>query len=107
MQNHLTILIHIRHKNYIKETWSTINETLNRSKNNSDLPNEFRVDNRLITNPKKTANSFNFFFSTICTNMSSNVSILNTNLKFNDYLTIQLTTDLNFNKFPAKKCYLL
>ena len=70
----------------MKKIWSTINETLNRSKKKSDLPNEFLVGNRTITDPKEIANSFNAFFSTICTNLSSNVNNINTNLKFNYYL---------------------
>ena len=51
----------------MKKNWSTINEALNRSKITFDLPNEFLVCNRTITDPNEIANSFNAFFSTIGT----------------------------------------
>ena len=82
---------------------STINETLNRSKNKSDLPNEFLVDNRTITDPKEIANSFNVFFSTIGTNLSSNVNNHNTNLKFNDYLNHPTDHRFKFQQVSTKE----
>ena len=90
-------------KNDMKKTWSTINETLNRSKNKSDLPNEFLVDNRTITDPKEIANSFNVFFSTIGTNLSSNVNNHNTNLKFNDYLNHPTDHRFKFQQVSTKE----
>ena len=90
-------------KNDMKKTWSTINETLNRSKNKSDLPNKFLVDNRTITDPKEIANSFNVFFSTIGTNLSSNVNNHNTNLKFNDYLNHPTDHRFKFQQVSTKE----
>ena len=72
-------------------------------KNNSDLPSEFRVDNRTLTNPKEIANSFNVFFSTIGTNLSSNVNNINTYLKFNDYLNHPTDHRFKFQQVSSKE----
>ena len=87
----------------MKKNWSIINETLNRSKNKSDLPNEFLVDNSTIIDPKEIANSFNVFFSTIGTNLSSNVNNLNTNWKVNDYLNHPTDQRFQFQQVSTKK----
>ena len=83
--------------------YETINETLNRSKNKSDLPNEFLVGNRTSTGPKEIANSFNALFSTIGTNLSSNVNSINTNLKFNDYLNNPTDHRFTFQHVSTKE----
>ena len=86
----------------MKKTWSTINETLNRSENKFDLPNEFLVGDRTITDPKEIANSFNAFFSTIGTSLSSNVNNINTKLKFNDYLNNPTNHRFTFQQVSTK-----
>ena len=85
------------------KTSSTINETLNRSKSKPDLRNEFLVGNRTITDPKEIANSFNAFFSTIGTSLSSNVNNINTNLKFNDYLNNPTDHRFTFQQISTKE----
>ena len=40
------------HKNNIKKTWKTIDETLNKGKRRTQFPNEFTIDNKSITNHK-------------------------------------------------------
>ena len=50
------------HKNNIKKTWKTIDETLNRGKSRTQLPNEFTIDNKSITDHKEIADQFNIFF---------------------------------------------
>ena len=90
-------------KNDIKKNWSTINKTLNRSKNKSDLPNEFLLGNRTITDPKEIANSFNIFFSTIGTNLSLNVNNINTNLKFNDHVNNPTDHRFTFQQVSTKE----
>ena len=50
------------HKNNIKKTWKTIDETLNRGKSRTQFPNEFTIDNKSITDHKEIADQFNIFF---------------------------------------------
>ena len=87
----------------MKKTWLTINDTLNRSKNKSDLLNEFLVGNNTITDPKEIANSFNAFFSTIGTNLSSNLNNINTNLKFTDDLNNPTDHRFRFQQVSNKE----
>ena len=53
------------HKNNIKKTWKTIDETLNRGKSRTQFPNEFTIDNKSITDHKEIADQFNIFFANI------------------------------------------
>ena len=50
------------HKNNMKKTWKTIDETLNRGKSKTQFPNEFTIDNKSITDHKEIADQFNIFF---------------------------------------------
>ena len=61
------------YKNNIKKTWTTINDTLGRGRNQSKLPT-YIVDNEKNTNPEKIANTFNNYFSNIGTNLASTIS---------------------------------
>ena len=45
-------------KKDMKKTWKTIDETLNRRKNNSKFSSEFIVNNRSITDHKEIADQF-------------------------------------------------
>ena len=55
------------YKNNIKKTWTTINDTLGRARNQNKLPT-YIVDN------EKIANSFNNYFANIGTNLASTIS---------------------------------
>ena len=50
------------HKNDMKKTWKTIDETLNRGNNKTNFPSEFIVDHKLISDHKEIADNFNVFF---------------------------------------------
>ena len=54
------------HKNNIKKTWKTIDETLNRGKRRTQFPNEFTIDNKSITDHKEIADNFNIFCKYWC-----------------------------------------
>ena len=51
--------------NNIKKTWKTINETLNRNKNGSELLSRFLHNDVEILDPKNIANAFNEYFENI------------------------------------------
>ena len=50
------------HKNDLRKTWRTIDDTLNKKSNTSKFPSKFIVNNRTVTDHKKIADEFNFFF---------------------------------------------
>ena len=43
----------VSHKNDMKKTWKTIDETLNRGNNKTNFPSEFIVDHKLKSDHKK------------------------------------------------------
>ena len=50
------------HKNDLRKTWRTIDDTLNKKSNKSKFPSKFIVNNRTVTDHKKIADEFNTFF---------------------------------------------
>ena len=52
------------YKNDIKQTWNIIKDTLHR-KTKCELPNQFFIGNRAVTNPDEIANEFNEYFVNI------------------------------------------
>ena len=52
------------YKNDIKQTWTIIKDTLHR-KTKCELPNQFFIGNRAVTNPDEIANEFNEYFVNI------------------------------------------
>ena len=47
------------HKNDLRKTWRTIDDTLNKKSNKSKFPSKFIVNNRTVTDHKKIADEFN------------------------------------------------
>ena len=65
-----------------KKTWQTINETLNRRKQNRDFPKEFKLANgNSISELKQIANVFNDFFISI-----GDGRLLNTRYKIQNFI---------------------
>ena len=75
------------HKNNIKKTWKTIDETLNRGKSRTQFPNEFIIDNKSVTDHKEIADKFNIFFANIGAKLSSGNDRHNNDKSFSDYLS--------------------
>ena len=75
------------HKNNIKKTWKTIDETLNRGKSRTQFPNEFIIDNKSVTDHKEIADKFNIFFANIGAKLSSGNDRHNNDQSFFDYLS--------------------
>ena len=48
----------------MKQTWNIIKDTLHR-KTKCELPNQFFIGNRAVTNPDEIANEFNEYFVNI------------------------------------------
>ena len=52
------------YKNDIKQTWTIIKDKFHR-KTKCELPNQFFIGNRAVTNPDEIANEFNEYFVNI------------------------------------------
>ena len=60
-------------KNDIKNTWCTINQILNRTQSNANLPDEFIIDNSMTSDQTLIANKFNDFFANVCSKLTQNL----------------------------------
>lgn len=69
-------------KNDIRKTWSVINQTLNRKKQ-SQLPNEFKINNLKTTDPNEIANAFNDYFINIGRSIAEQI---HTQTTFDEYM---------------------
>ena len=76
----------ISQKNNIKQTWKTIDETLNRGKNKTNFPSEFIVDQKIIADHKEIADNFNVFFANIGAKLSAGNNQSNCAQSYSDYL---------------------
>ena len=56
--------IFAQHKNDIKKTCKTLNETLSRN-TEKQIGQEFLINNQLVSNPEVIANSYNEYFVSI------------------------------------------
>ena len=94
------------HKNNIKKTWKTIDETLNRGKSRTQFPNEFIIDNKSVTDHKEIADKFNIFFANICAKISSGNDRHNNDKSFSDYLSgiIYKKKKINKRKINIPAC---
>ena len=71
----------------MKKTWSTINETLTRNKQGSELPSIFFHDDKELTNPTEIANAFNVYFANIGKNLAADIeSSICTDQSYTQYL---------------------
>ena len=85
------------HKNNMKKTWKTIDETLNRGKSRTQFPNKFTIDNKSITDHKEIADQFNIFFANIGAKLSSGNDWHNEDKSFSDYLNNPTENRFNFS----------
>ena len=74
-----------KYKNDVKNTWGTIKQILNRTRNNQNISDVFLIDNVMTTDPTTIANKFNTFFAGIGIRLSENVNNIQ-NTHFTDYL---------------------
>ena len=75
------------YKRDMKKTWRTINETLTRNKQGSELPSIFFHDDKELTNPTEIANAFNVYFANIGMNLAADIeSSISTDQSYTQYL---------------------
>ena len=62
-----------RYVSNIKQTWTTINELLNKCNNKKEFPSYFMINGDKIDNKEDIANNFNSFFQNIGQTLSANI----------------------------------
>ena len=86
-------------KTDLKKSWGTLNEALNRNKQNIDLPSEFIYKNKAITDRVEIANSFNEYFVNIGPNLSEKIDpSVNSTTTYKSYLTEPTNSRLQFTQ---------
>ncbi len=60
-------------KHNMKETWSILRTAMNKTKNKSEMPEYFCINNENVSDKRQIVNNFNKFFSTIGLDISNNV----------------------------------
>ena len=74
-----------KYKNNNKQTWSTINDILNKNTKKQKLPDLFNINGSLTNNKKDNVNSFNRYFCNIGPKLESAITI-DSNKSYNHYL---------------------
>ena len=68
----------------MKKTWSILSEVIGKKSDKSSFPQEFKIDNEILTDRAKISESFNNYFSTIGSKTGRNVP--HTNSQYTYYL---------------------
>ena len=87
-------------KNWFKKSWGTLNEALNRNKQNIDLSSKFIYKNKTITDRVKIANSFNEYFVNIGPNLLVKIDpSVNSITTYKSYITQPTNFRLQFTQY--------
>ena len=86
----------------IKNTWITIKEIINHTKNKKNLPKLFRINEENVSDPQRIANSFNEYFNQIGPQLSRNISHPNRNITFKDFLPVTTHRQFDFHEVSEK-----
>ena len=68
-------------KNNTHQTWTPINDIINKKKPINSLPNTLNHDNEDMTDPVEIANKFNEYFTNVGPTLSSKIPPVNTSSK--------------------------
>ena len=90
-------------KNYIKKTWATIDEKINRKKNTADFPEESLYKEKMITDLKDIANSLNEYFSNIGPSLTEKNDMSGNTMTDSDYLTNPAHSRFSFKPVSEKE----
>ena len=91
------------HKNDLRKTWRTIDDTLNKKSNKSKFPSKFIVNNRTVTDHKKIADEFNIFSSNIGLTLSASIKLDDSTIAFTDYLDNFTEHRFSFSKITENE----
>ena len=82
-------------QNNIRKTWTAINNIINKTRNTNDFPNEFIINDRIVTNKSEIANEFNNFFINTGSELSDELDTP-INKSHKDYLFNPTEKSFNF-----------
>jgi Holliday junction resolvase RusA-like endonuclease len=84
-----------KYKRDIKNTWKTIKDIVNKTKNKNTLPNYFKIDGSIVTNPEEIAKKFNAHYNNIGPQLATKISHP-ANINFRDYLSHPVLANFEF-----------
>ena len=91
-----------KYKSNMKKTWLTINEIINKSNRNSNVPDHLIINDSKVTDKKIIAEEFNKFFVNIGPQLSSN--IISSDIgSFKDYLLYPSRHTFEFNPVSVEE----
>ena len=68
--------IFLKQRGDMNKAWATINETLKRSKNKTEFPSNFIINNISVEDSQEIANHFNRFFIDVGSDLSNKIDYL-------------------------------
>ena len=87
-------------KSDARKTWGIIREILNKTKQSTEFPNSFLVNDKLITDKRSIADQFNKYFTDIGPKLASEISVGKKD-KFKDFLKNKVPTSFEFSLINA------
>ena len=88
----------------MKETWATIKEALNKTKNKNTFPDHFKIGGREINDKLAIANWFNQFFTNIGHKLASEINSYS-NCSYKSFLKNKTSEVFSFLKVDSFKDY--
>ena len=82
----------------MKQTWRVINDTLGKRNQKTNLPISIEHNNTLITDPNKIANTFNYYFANMETDIAENICEYGNNEMYQQYFQMQSQCSCTFEK---------
>ena len=76
------------HKSNLRYLWKLINEVINRNKLKPELPDHFKENETLITDPTEISNKFNEYFINVGPNLATKIPV----------------SDINFSNYLGERC---
>lgn len=73
------------YKGNLKLTWKLINEIINKKKSKAEIPDSFKENEEIISQPKEIANKFNEYFVNVGPNLADKIP--EQMINYNTYLT--------------------
>ena len=83
-------------KNDMRKTWMKINEIINKDKKKKNFPEQFLIDDKLISDKSMITNKFNQYFVEIGPKLAEKIS-LPKNKSFEEYLRNPVTQHFSFS----------
>ena len=90
----------------IRNTWSGIKNLINSKNSNKNFPNTMFIDSKFETDPKKIAEGFNTYFSSIAEKLQDKIHQISNN-EFSKYLKEPVPHNFLFSSVSAEEIVLI